>query len=51
MSANYIAQPDLGFIAEIRGLGGETLKNVTNALLVPWPAPLRLKTALFPEKR
>ena len=27
MSANYIPQPDLGFIAEIRGLGGETLKK------------------------
>ncbi len=51
MTDTYLAQPDLGFIAQIRGLGGDTLKNVTSARPVPWHALFLRRTARFPEKR
>ena len=31
MTEKYLAQPDLGFIAQLKGLGGETLKKASNS--------------------
>jgi len=32
MTETYLAQPDLGFIAQIRGLGGDTLRKLFRGL-------------------
>ena len=38
MADKYLIEPDSGFIKEVIGLGGDSLKNATSVLHALWPA-------------
>ncbi|WP_022665275.1 quinone-interacting membrane-bound oxidoreductase complex subunit QmoC [Desulfospira joergensenii] len=50
MSEKYIAQPDLGFIAQVRGLGGETLKKCFQCATCSVACPIAPEDSPFPRK-
>lgn len=51
MTDKYLIEPDVGFIKEVIGLGGDTLKNASSVQPVRWPAPFLQTQSLFPERR
>ncbi len=50
MSEKYLAQPDLGFIAQVRGLGGETLKKCFQCATCSVACPIAPENSPFPRK-
>jgi quinone-modifying oxidoreductase, subunit QmoC len=50
MTETYLAQPDLGFIAQLRGLGGETLKKCYQCATCSVACPISPENSPFPRK-
>jgi quinone-modifying oxidoreductase, subunit QmoC len=50
MTETYLAQPDLGFIAQIRGLGGDTLKKCYQCATCSVACPISPENSPFPRK-
>ena len=50
MSEKYLAQPDLGFIAQVRGLGGDTLKKCYQCATCSVACPIAPEDSPFPRK-
>ncbi|MEA1966680.1 MAG: quinone-interacting membrane-bound oxidoreductase complex subunit QmoC [Thermodesulfobacteriota bacterium] len=50
MSEKYLAQPDLGFIDEIVGLGGDTLKKCFQCATCSVVCPIAPENSPFPRK-
>ncbi len=50
MTEKYLAQPDLGFIAQLRGLGGETLKKCYQCATCSVACPIAPEDSPFPRK-
>ena len=50
MTEKYLAQPDLGFIAQVRGLGGETLKKCYQCASCSVACPIAPENSPFPRK-
>lgn len=50
MSEKYLVQPDLGFIAQLRGLGGETLKKCYQCATCSVACPIAPENSPFPRK-
>ncbi|WP_300457720.1 quinone-interacting membrane-bound oxidoreductase complex subunit QmoC [Desulfobacula sp.] len=50
MTEKYLAQPDLDFIAQVRGLGGETLKKCYQCATCSVACPIAPEGSPFPRK-
>ncbi|MFU8768352.1 MAG: quinone-interacting membrane-bound oxidoreductase complex subunit QmoC [Desulfotignum sp.] len=50
MTETYLAQPDLEFIAQVRGLGGETLKKCYQCATCSVACPISPENSPFPRK-
>lgn len=50
MTEKYLAQPDLGFIAQVRGLGGDTLKKCYQCATCSVACPIAPEDSPFPRK-
>lgn len=50
MTEKYLAQPDLGFIAQLRGLGGDTLKKCYQCATCSVACPIAPENSPFPRK-
>ncbi|MCP3943410.1 MAG: heterodisulfide reductase [Desulfobacteraceae bacterium] len=50
MTEKYLAQPDLGFIAQLKGLGGETLKKCYQCASCSVACPIAPEDSPFPRK-
>ena len=50
MTEKYLAQPDLGFIAQVIGLGGETLKKCYQCATCSVACPIAPENSPFPRK-
>src|SRR3989339_64320 len=50
MTEKYLAQPDLGFIAQVRSLGGETLKKCYQCATCSVACPIAPENSPFPRK-
>jgi quinone-modifying oxidoreductase subunit QmoC len=50
MTEKYLVQPDLGFIAQLRGLGGETLKKCYQCATCSVACPIAPEDSPFPRK-
>ncbi|WP_299981638.1 quinone-interacting membrane-bound oxidoreductase complex subunit QmoC [Desulfobacula sp.] len=50
MTEKYLAQPDLDFIAQVRGLGGETLKKCYQCATCSVACPIAPEDSPFPRK-
>ena len=50
MTEKYLAQPDLGFIAQLRDLGGETLKKCYQCATCSVACPIAPEDSPFPRK-
>ncbi len=50
MTEKYLAQPDLGFISQVRGLGGETLKKCYQCATCSVACPIAPENSPFPRK-
>ncbi|WP_367172504.1 hypothetical protein [Desulfobacula sp.] len=50
MTEKYLAQPDLDFIAQVRSLGGETLKKCYQCATCSVACPIAPEDSPFPRK-
>lgn len=50
MTEKYLAQPDLGFIAQVRDLGGDTLKKCYQCATCSVACPIAPEDSPFPRK-
>jgi len=50
MTEKYLAQPDLDFIAQVKGLGGETLKKCYQCATCSVACPIAPEDSPFPRK-
>jgi quinone-modifying oxidoreductase, subunit QmoC len=50
MTEKYLAQPDLDFIAQVKGLGGETLKKCYQCATCSVACPIAPENSPFPRK-